>query len=37
MMMQAVVTGPFMTVAFGVALWARMRFESRILRSIAAS
>jgi methyltransferase len=37
MMMQAVVAGPLTTAAFGAALWARIRFESRILRSIAAS
>lgn len=37
MMMQAIVTGPLMTAAFGAALWARIRFESRILRSLDAS
>jgi methyltransferase len=31
MMMEAQVTGPLMTAAFGVALWARVRFESREL------
>jgi methyltransferase len=31
MMMEAQVTGPIMTAAFGVALWARIRFESRVL------
>lgn len=37
MMMQASIAGPLMTLAFGAALWARIRFESRILRSIDAS
>jgi methyltransferase len=37
MMMQAIVTGPLMTLAFGAALWARIRFESQVLRSIGAS
>ena len=31
MMMEARVLGPIMTVAFGLALWARIRFESRVL------
>jgi methyltransferase len=31
MMMEARVLGPIMTAAFGVALWARIRFESRVL------
>ncbi len=31
MMMGALVTGPIMTAAFGAALWARIRFESRVL------
>ncbi|MFI5178373.1 MAG: isoprenylcysteine carboxylmethyltransferase family protein [Vicinamibacterales bacterium] len=37
MMLGARVSGPIMLAAFGVALWARIRFESRILRSIARS
>jgi methyltransferase len=37
MMLGARVAGPIMTAAFGVALWARVRFESRILRGIARS
>jgi len=32
MMMRAVVTGPMMTVAFGVMLWIRVRVEERALR-----
>jgi methyltransferase len=32
MMVGASVCGPVMTGAFGVALWARVRFENRILR-----
>lgn len=35
MMVGARVCGPLMLAAFGVALWARVRFENRILRSIA--
>lgn len=31
MMMEARVLGPIMTVAFGLALWARIRFEARVL------
>ena len=31
MMMEAKVLGPIMTLAFGLALWARIRFESRVL------
>lgn len=34
MMVGAAVSGPIMTGAFGVALWARIRFENRILRSM---
>jgi methyltransferase len=37
MMLGASVSGPIMIVAFGIALWARMRFETRILRSMARS
>lgn len=37
MMLGARVAGPIMTAAFGLALWARVRFESRILRDIARS
>jgi isoprenylcysteine carboxyl methyltransferase (ICMT) family protein YpbQ len=32
MMVTAIVTGPLMTVAFGIALWARLRFEERVLK-----
>ena len=32
MMVSAIVMGPVMTGAFGIALWARMRFEERVLR-----
>jgi methyltransferase len=32
MMVTASVTGPLMTGAFGIALWARLRFEERALR-----
>ena len=35
MMLGARVSGPIMIVAFGLALWARVRFETRILRSMA--
>ena len=35
MMLGARVSGPIMIAAFGVALWARVRFETRILRSTA--
>src|SRR5262249_13668625 len=35
MMLGARVAGPITTAAFGVALWARVRFESRILRDLA--
>ncbi len=35
MMLGARVAGPIMTAAFGVVLWARVRFESRILRETA--
>jgi methyltransferase len=35
MMLGARVAGPIMIVAFGAALWARVRFETRILRSMA--
>jgi methyltransferase len=31
MMMEARVLGPIMIVAFGLALWARIRFETRVL------
>ena len=31
MMMKAAVTGPLMTALFGMALWARIRFEERVL------
>jgi methyltransferase len=34
MMMEARVLGPIMTVAFGAALLARIRFESRVLASV---
>ncbi len=34
MMLGARVSGPIMIVVFGIALWARMRFETRILRSL---
>jgi methyltransferase len=37
MMLGARVSGPIMLGVFGIALWARIRFESRILRSIARS
>jgi len=37
MMLGARVSGPIMTIAFGIALWARLRFESRILRGIPSS
>ena len=37
MMLGARVTGPVMIVAFGIALGARVRFESRVLRTIARS
>ncbi|HUL75272.1 MAG TPA: isoprenylcysteine carboxylmethyltransferase family protein [Vicinamibacterales bacterium] len=37
MMLGARVSGPIMLGVFGVALWARVRFESRALRSIARS
>ncbi len=33
MMMEARVLGPIMIVAFGFALWARIRFEARVLAS----
>jgi methyltransferase len=32
MMVTASVTGPLMTGAFGIALWARLRFEERVLK-----
>jgi methyltransferase len=32
MMVGAPVTGPIMTAAFGIVLWRRVRFESRVLR-----
>jgi methyltransferase len=32
MMMRAVIFGPVMTLAFGVALWTRWRFERGVLR-----
>ena len=35
MMMKALMTGPLMVAAFGLALWARIRFENRALAQIA--
>jgi methyltransferase len=35
MMMRAAFTGPLMCAAFGVVLWGRVRFENRVLRSLA--
>ena len=35
MMMMAAVTGPLMCAAFGVVLWGRVRFENRVLSSLA--
>jgi methyltransferase len=35
MMVGAPISGPLMLGAFGVALWARVRFENQVLRSIA--
>jgi hypothetical protein len=37
MMLGARVFGPIMTIVFGIALWARLRFESRILREMTSS
>lgn len=37
MMLGARVAGPIMTIVFGIALWARLRFESRILREMTSS
>ena len=34
MMMRARITGPAMTVLFGFVLWARIRFENRVLEAI---
>jgi hypothetical protein len=34
-MMMAAVTGPLMCAAFGVVLWGRVRFENRVLSSLA--
>ena len=35
MMLGARITGPLMTAVFGLVLWARLRFETRILREMA--
>ncbi|MEO7191619.1 MAG: isoprenylcysteine carboxylmethyltransferase family protein [Vicinamibacterales bacterium] len=35
MMMGAIVSGPVMTAAFGAVLWARIRFEDRVLAATA--
>jgi methyltransferase len=35
MMMRAAVSGPILCAAFGVVLWGRIRFENRVLRSLA--
>ena len=35
MMMGARVSGPVMLALFGAVLWARIRFETRVLRSLA--
>jgi methyltransferase len=35
MMMTAAFTGPLMCAAFGVVLWGRVRFENRVLNSLA--
>jgi methyltransferase len=35
MMMTAAFTGPLMCAAFGVVLWGRVRFENRVLSSLA--
>jgi methyltransferase len=37
MMLGARVFGPVMTIVFGIALWARLRFERRILREMTSS
>jgi methyltransferase len=36
MMFRAATSGPVMCALFGVALWARVRFETRVLRSLSA-
>jgi hypothetical protein len=37
MMFGAMVTGPISMAVFGLALWARVRFETRVLREAQAA